>query len=143
MRDRLLVDTKIKDLSIFDGTLLAKLNHDEWIEAVLTEPAPERFFSMLVVTDGGAGAKLFLRSPIDDRRSVTHTLEVRGHRVNVVDVCGCGDTFLAGLCAMMLKNPDPFTAVQFANAAAATVVTKPRTAVADRDLALKLVGRTE
>lgn len=143
MRDKLLVDTKIADMSIFEGTLLAKLNADEWRQTVMTEPAPERFFSVLVVTRGECGADLVIRRQISPGKSVTHTLNVPAPQVQAVDVCGCGDTFLAGLAAMMLRNPDPFTAIQFANAAASTVVTQPRTAVADRETVLSIVGRTD
>ncbi len=143
MRDKLLIDTKLTDLSRFDGSLLCKLNRDEWERILLTEPMPERFFNMLVVTKGGDGADLVVRRPLAPGKSVTHTLTAKAIDVDPVDVCGCGDTFLAGLATMVLKNPDPFTAVQFANAAASTVVTKPRTAIADRELTLRLVGRTE
>jgi len=143
MKDRLLVDTKITDLSVFQGTLLAKLNASEWERTVMTEPAPERFFDMLVVTRGERGADLVIRRQISPGKSVTHTITAPAPQVQAVDVCGCGDTFLAGLAAMMLRNPDPYTAIQFANAAACTVVTKPRTAVADRETALSIVGRTD
>ncbi len=75
--------------------------------------------------------------------SITHTLRVPVHPVAVVDVCGCGDTAMAGIAASLLNSSDPFTAVQFANAAAATVITQKRTAVADLSQTLKLLGRTE
>ncbi len=146
MRERLLVDTKLTDLSAFgdDGrkTRLIKLNYDEWKAVVATEAAPERFFSSMVMTRGPGGAYLSIRRD-DGPRSTTHTLRVPGHRVDAVDVCGCGDTFMAGLAASLLRNDDDFTAVQFANAAAATVVSQPRTAVADRELAMKMLGREE
>lgn len=147
MRERLLVDTKLTDLSIFETggrkTRLVKLNYDEWKTVTAREAAPERFFSALVMTRGGSGAYLNVRRELQDGKSVTHTMRVKGHQVNAVDVCGCGDTFLAGLAASLLNNSDEFTATQFANAAASTVVTKPRTAVADLDLTLKLLGREE
>ena len=145
MRERLLVDTKMTDLSVFGSegkTRLIKLNYDEWKAVVAGEAAPERFFDSMVVTRGPSGAYLSIRRD-EGTRSLTHTLRVPGHRVDAVDVCGCGDTFMAGLAASLLRNDDYFTAVQFANAAAATVVTQPRTAVADRELTLKLLGREE
>jgi len=143
MRERLLVDTKMTDLSVFGQggkTCLVKLNYDEWKAVVATEAAPERFFEAMVMTRGAGGAYLSMRT---DREggSKTHTLRTLGHKVETVDVCGCGDTFLAGLGASLLRNDDYFTAVQFANAAAATVVTKARTSVADLELTLGLLGR--
>jgi bifunctional ADP-heptose synthase (sugar kinase/adenylyltransferase) len=143
MRDRLLVDTKLTDLSVFDGTLLAKLNEREWEAVIRTEATPERFFSFLVVTHGAAGAELIMRRSTGPKSSTTHSLRTKACPVEAVDVCGCGDTFLAGLAAMMLRNPDPFTALQFANAAASTVVSRPRTEIADRDMTLRIVGRTD
>lgn len=141
-RERLLIDTKDIDLSKFEGSLCAKLNYHEW-EAVVRagEAAPERFFRSMVVTQGKYGALLLKREELSPTASRTHQMMVRGHEVETVDVCGCGDTFLAGLTASLLKNDDMYTAVQFANAAASTVVTQPRTAVADLKRTLGLVGR--
>lgn len=144
MRERLLVDTKMTDLSIFaDGgkkTKLIKLNLDEWKNVIKTEASPERFFSSMILTKGDRGAELVTRED-HDGWSITRQLVVQPHSVQAVDVCGCGDTFMAGLASSLLVNDDYFTALQFANAAAATVVSKPRTAVADLDLTLKLLGR--
>lgn len=141
----LMVDTKKIDLSVFQGSLLCKLNQDEH-DAVVTKQgdyAPERWFRYLVVTQGRAGAVLHMRREVSPGVSQTDTMKVKGHNVAAVDVCGCGDTFLAGLASSMLLNGDPFTATVFANAAAATVVTKKGTAVADRAEALKLSGLVE
>lgn len=144
MREKLLVDTKLTDLSPFGSedkkTRLVKLNSEEWKSVVQTEAAPERFFSAMIVTTGKDGAILSIRND-NGNKSVTHTMKVNGCPANVADVCGCGDTFLAGVAASLLVNDDYFTAVQFANAAASTVVSKPRTAVADLGLTLKLIGR--
>lgn len=145
MREKLLVDTKMTDLSVFGSsgrrTRTIKLNHDEWTAVTSTESEPEKFFQTLIVTDGPYGAYLQTRSQLTETKSVTHTVRTRGHSVATIDVCGCGDTFLAGLAASLLKNDDDFTAMQFANAAAATVVTKSRTSVADLGLVLELLGR--
>lgn len=146
MRERLLVDTKMTDLSAFgEGgrrTRLIKLNYDEWKAVTEMEAAPERFFESMVTTRGPGGAYLSIRKEIGPK-SVTHTLRVPAHKVTATDVCGCGDTFMAGLAAALLQGGDDFTAVQFANAAAATVVSQPRTSVADRELTLGLLGRRE
>ena len=146
-RDRLLVDTKLTDLSFFcdEGwrTRLVKLNWDEHAEVLKKEYAPERFFRTLIVTCGGDGSYMKIRERIGDKKSITHMLRVNAHKVDVVDVCGCGDTVMAGLAASLLKNDDDFTAMQFANAAAATVVTKARTSVADLGETLRLLGWEE
>lgn len=139
-RERLLVDTKMTDLSVFDGSLLCKLNFDEWTRVTEMEPAPEQFFKYMVVTSGPLGAVLMMRRQHSPTQSQTDTLRVRSHDVRAVDVCGCGDTFLAGLAASILQNGDPYTALCFANAAAATVVTQEGTAVASRTEALRLLG---
>lgn len=145
-RDRLLVDTKMTDLSVFgsDGirTKILKINNAEFSAALAVDAVPERFFECMIVTKGAEGALVTIHSDLGSGRSSTNTVFVTGFHVNTVDVCGCGDTFLAGLAASLLKVDDPYGATRFANAAAATVVTKPRTAIADLGATLKLLGRT-
>lgn len=147
-RERLLVDTKMTDLSIFGSggrkTRMVKLNDLEWKAVIEHEAAPERFFEAMVTTRGDLGAVLKCREEfIGGRKTMTHTLRVPAHDVVVEDVCGCGDTFLAGLGASLLQSDDYFSAVQFANAASATVVSKARTSVADLGLTLEMLGRKE
>lgn len=144
MRGRLLVDTKLTDLSVFgsDGqkTKLIKLNHLEWESVIQTEAAPERFFETLIVTEGSGGSTLRMRTDVGSR-SMTHVMQTAAFAVNGrIDVCGCGDTFLAGLAAFLIRTDDVFTAMQFANAASATVVTMPRTSVADLEQTKRLLG---
>lgn len=152
-RSRLLVDTKRTDLSVFavggQSTLLCKLNHEEWMNVVKTDSTPEGHFKYLVVTEGRAGSVLrrmerllASQTGVTVARHITHTLRVSAVMAETVDVCGCGDTYLAGMVASLLDNADPYTAMQFGAAAAATVVTKPRVAVADRALTLQILGRT-
>ncbi len=144
MCDRLLVDTKRTDLSKFDGTALIKFNELEWLSVLaLGDDVPERHFKCMVVTRGNSDTLVTMRMTHPTLTSITHTLRVPVHPVAVVDVCGCGDTAMAGIAASLLNSSDPFTAVQFANAAAATVITQKRTAVADLSQTLKLLGRTE
>lgn len=145
-RDRLIVDTKMRDLSVFgaDGrTFLVKLNDSEWRDAQTIHHSPEGFFSYVIVTHGGAGASLMMRSDTDrSGRSICQTVSVTGHRAEVVDVCGCGDTFLAGVAAVMAAGGDPHSAMRFANAAASTAVNQARTAVADLAQTIGLLGQT-
>ncbi len=147
-RDRIVIDTKLKDLTRFGGetrTLGAKLNRLEWEAVTVADHSPERHFGFMIWTDGGAGAHLTIHEELNQRRgqSVTHNMTVSAHTVPVVDSCGCGDTFLAGLAAGLLRHGDPFMSMRFANAAAAVVVTKERTAVAGLRETLELLGDSD
>lgn len=144
-RERLLVDTKLSDLSVFGSggrrTLLAKLNEGEWEAALQVHHSPEEHFAFLVVTRGPCGADLIFRRTGERLgSSVCQSMRIREHAVDEVDVCGCGDTFIAGLAAAMAHGRDAYSAVQFANAAAATVVSMPRTAVAVLGATVGLLG---
>lgn len=142
MRERLLVDTKRVDLRKFDGTALIKLNELEWLTALAAgDDMPERHFKCMVITRGSSDTMIFMHHKGNGLSSVTHTLKAPVHPVQVVDVCGCGDTAMAGIAASLLNSNDTFTAVQFANAAAATVITQKRTALADLNQTLTLLGR--
>ena len=146
-REVLMVDTKQQDLSEFDGCLAIKLNREELKQIMQTDPYPESHCKALVVTLGSDGAALHVSSPHPMKKNarITHTLSVPAivPPGDVVDVCGCGDTFLAGMAASLLLNDDLYSAIQFGNAAAATVVTQPGTSVADRSKTLRMLGREE
>lgn len=144
-RDRLLVDTKMHDLSTFGSrgsrTLLVKLNGEEWRQALSTHHSPEQFFEYMVVTKGENGAELITQRPgMNSNVTVRRTFSVSAHDVPALDVCGCGDTFLAGLAAALLSGKDAFDSMRFANAAAAAVVSTSRTAVADLGATLQMLG---
>jgi bifunctional ADP-heptose synthase (sugar kinase/adenylyltransferase) len=141
MKDRLMVDTKRTNLKRFDGTALIKLNDVEWLSVLRDDDEPERHFKCMVVTGGADDTLITMKMQQSGLSSITHTMRVPTHKTDVVDVCGCGDTAMAGLAASFLNSQDPFTAVQFANAAAATVITQKRTAIADLDQTLTLLGR--
>lgn len=49
----------------------------------------------------------------------TERRQIAAHRVTVVDATGAGDTFAGGFLASLLATGDPFTAAEYANAAAA------------------------
>lgn len=140
-REKLLIDTKEKNLSIFKGSLMAKLNREEWREVIKNDHSPESHFESLIVTDGAFGAEVIVYKKLASNTSGTHSIFVKGIQTETIDVCGCGDTFIAGLAISMLEFNDPFTAAMFANAAASTVVSKDRTSVADLKETLKLIGR--
>jgi len=146
-RDRLLVDTKMTDLRLFGSggvpTKLAKLNMTEWSSVTLTDASPERSFESFIVTKGKDGSDVKVYSDLGGGKSLTHTVEIGAFDVETADVCGCGDTFLAGLAASLLMADDPFVAARFASAASATVVQRERTSIADLKMTLALLGRND
>ena len=95
------IDTKKTDLERFQGAWV-KINQLE--STLLTSKC-----TGLIVTLGGKGAKLW------DNHYLTKEVEV-------TDVCGCGDTFLASLAVQYLFTKDIEKAILFANAAAGLTV---------------------
>ena len=95
------VDTKKDDLEYFEGCYV-KVNSQEWASATSA-------CTNLIVTRGSEGAeynkKLYPATPVE-----------------VVDVCGAGDTFLASLTFEFLNNKDIEKAIEFANRASAVTV---------------------
>ena len=94
------MDTKKTNLKDFSG-IYVKINEREMLESV---SLPDR--SMLIVTYGSKGAKYL------DKIYPVPTIEV-------VDVCGAGDVFLAALVAKHLETANMETAIKFANEKAA------------------------
>ena len=98
------IDTKKKDLAFFGESdrVYIKIND---LESRLATSRPTN----LIVTNGGDGAsyngKIFPTK-----------------QVEVTDVCGCGDTFLAALSAQFLFTKDIEKAILFANVAAGITV---------------------
>jgi bifunctional ADP-heptose synthase (sugar kinase/adenylyltransferase) len=96
------VDTKKKDLAKFDGCFV-KINSHEY-QAAISFP-----LSKLIVTQGSKGAKyqnkLYPADPVE-----------------VVDVCGAGDTFLAAFVFKYMTAVDMDLAINFANKASAISV---------------------
>jgi D-beta-D-heptose 7-phosphate kinase/D-beta-D-heptose 1-phosphate adenosyltransferase len=97
------IDTKKTDLERFQGAWV-KVNELEY-SRLRSE------CSGLIVTLGDRGAKV-----------PHHNLECPTKIVEVMDVCGCGDTFLAALTAQYLFTKDIEKAIIFANVAAGITV---------------------
>lgn len=95
------VDTKKKNLDMFEGCFV-KINETEFINS--TSQCRD-----LIVTLGANGAMY--------NKEVFPT-----QKVEVVDVCGAGDTFLAALCVKYLLSKDIKEAINFANKMAAISV---------------------
>ena len=101
------IDTKKQDLSRFSADhVYVKINESEY---------KNRFSipSNLIVTMGDKGAML--------KQYFTEML-YGTTQVEVIDVCGCGDTFLAALTAQYLFTKDIEKAILFANVAAGITV---------------------
>lgn len=130
-----IVDSKRKDLSIFSGVDVIKLNAQEY--ALQCTSYPETFCKYLVVTRGDQGAELRFydhEKSLADRH-VVHSEYFPTDKIDPVDITGCGDTYVAGLSFSLLKDPDVRRAMRFANACASTVVKKFGTAVVDVNIA--------
>ena len=101
------IDTKKTDLSRFSADwVYIKINETEYKNR---QSNPKN----LIVTLGGDGAKLHR-----DQKEV-HFLT---KEVGVVDVCGCGDTFLSALTYSYLMTKNIESAIIFANQAASITV---------------------
>lgn len=95
------VDTKKKDLKRFEGCFV-KINDTEY---ATTASVP----TDIIVTLGADGCKY-------------HDQIYPAPKVEVVDVCGAGDTFLATLCYTYLKTQNIEHAIIAANKAASVTV---------------------
>ncbi len=118
---------KPANLNAFAGADLISLNEKEAREAAgfaLDSPANvERAGAQLLeraqvkalaITRGGAGVALFARG--------AEPRHFAAHRVEVFDVAGAGDTFLAGATYALAAGADLAQAVEFGNLAAACSV---------------------
>ena len=97
------IDTKKTDLERFQGAWV-KINELEYSK--ITSEC-----TGLIVTRGARGAS-----------AIHHDIEVTAPRVEVTDVTGAGDTFLAALTVEYLKTTDIEKAVNFAVLASAVTV---------------------
>ena len=102
------IDTKKQDLSRFSAdNVYVKINE---LEYKTSTSRPAQF----IVTLGDQGA-MFTSPNIGVKMFETK-------RVEVMDVCGCGDTFLSALTAQYLFTKDIEKAIMFANIAAGITV---------------------
>ena len=128
--DPIVVDSKRRDLSIFEGASVIKLNESEF--AAQQPGVPAKHCKNLVVTRGSNSTTLFQYDleKSSDYKYVIHSEDFPVERVRAVDVTGCGDTHTAAMAFSLMKNPgDVRAAVKFANACARNVVQKFGTSV--------------
>lgn len=89
-------------------------------------------FKLLLVTQGEKGVRIF--SPGEDERHVP------GRDVDVVDICGAGDSFSAGAACALAVTGDPHTAAWFGNLVASITVQKKGTGTATPEEVLQAAG---
>jgi D-beta-D-heptose 7-phosphate kinase/D-beta-D-heptose 1-phosphate adenosyltransferase len=108
-----LVDTKKKDLTCFNGAFLITPNESEWESA--TKSA---LFKNILITKGEKGMHWLNQNTFIDAIPVTNP-----------DVSGAGDTVMATIASELAKGTDLLTSFKIASLAASIVVSKPGTAV--------------
>lgn len=105
------IDSKKQDLKIYDNkNCILKINHDEF------EKASIPLLSKLIVTLGENGA-------------MKDGIVYPSKKIEVFDVSGAGDSFMAGLTVQYLLTKNFEDAIKFANSCAASVVKKSGTAI--------------
>jgi D-glycero-beta-D-manno-heptose-7-phosphate kinase len=94
-----------------------KINEKEYKQQLAINSYPQGLCKNLIVTFGSKGAKWFYA---EDEAVV----EFPTRRVDVRDVSGAGDTFLAGMVTEYVRSKDVYKAVHYANLAASVAVSK-------------------
>lgn len=135
------VDSKRKNLSMFSGASLVKLNESEFVDQLSCRDyeCVESLFDVCVVTRGPKGAELRTYEQ-EENRVMTGVIEAKYtirsiefplvQKIDAVDVTGCGDTFMAALVYYVTtKSDDVAMAIKFANFCATQVVQKFGTSV--------------
>jgi len=124
------VDSKRKDLRIFEGAKFLNVNEHEYSLQVSNKDytAVERLFDFVIVTLGEKGAQLHQceSSKSDDKSYMVHTERFSTKEAkHVVDVTGCGDTHTAAFALGIVRDPQDIRgAVRYANECATLAVEK-------------------
>ncbi|NJL43898.1 MAG: bifunctional heptose 7-phosphate kinase/heptose 1-phosphate adenyltransferase [Nitrosarchaeum sp.] len=126
----LLVDPKPKNMTLYKGVHILKPNRKELEESFgkLSDEALKECAKLMdaqiVCTLGSEGAVLATE------KEVTH---FSARKVEVIDVCGAGDTFIACLAAQLDQGVSLKDAVRTANLAASIAVSKKQTAIVSKE----------
>lgn len=143
-----IVDSKRKDLSIFKGFNVLKLNQFEYSAQVGVDYGGypvEALVENLVVTKGSQGCELrsfdwkesnehssdrsYRSSNLSDKPiHVIHSENFPASQKTAIDVTGCGDVHTAAMAVSLASSIDIRKAIRFANKAAAVAVEKLGTA---------------
>ena len=116
-----IVDSKKKDLSVFQGSEYLKVNLKEWNESTGGE-----LFSKAFVTKGRKGIDYYENGKLKEKSLVKPK--------EVLDTTGAGDTVMATLIYCLVHRiTDPIKMMELANKAAGIVVSKFGTSVVTRE----------
>ncbi len=91
----------------------------------VTDQRTARLAAAMLVDQGAKAAVVTMGSQGAVYADETSAGYIPGHRVDVVDPAGAGDTFAGALAAAICQGKDLREACRFANAAAALCVTRP------------------
>lgn len=134
-----IVDSKRRDLRMYKGSKILKVNEDEHSAQIAGPYAGigdcvEALFEYVVVTKGRKGAELrqYDQSKSNSRKHVIHSEHFPVIEAPVKDVTGCGDTHTAAMTWALLNQTDVRTAVRFANECSRSVVQKFGTSLVDQ-----------
>jgi D-beta-D-heptose 7-phosphate kinase/D-beta-D-heptose 1-phosphate adenosyltransferase len=109
------IDTKKKINNFVNGCHFLKINQTEFDHNVLDLSYIRSICSNIIVTQGAKGALHITKD--SEKNYPTPNIDVR-------DVCGAGDTFLAGLVVKYLETKNISISIEYANACAGRVVSK-------------------
>ena len=124
-KTKIFIDTKKKLYpELIKNIDFVKINETEFHSNISNLQEILRYTN-LVVTKGEKGATLYkLQTNKFTDHCNTYEENYSTGRVVLRDVCGAGDTFLAGLCSKYIETQDIKTSIIFANACASKVVSK-------------------
>lgn len=127
----LIVDSKRFDLSLYKNCDILKINqYEKEIQDTNKNYIVESFFKYCVITKGPNGTELRMYEQIKDFKYKINSIDFPVKSVDMKDVTGCGDTHTAALLYSILgKKSDIFSAINFANECASTVVQKFGTSI--------------
>ena len=108
------IDTKKKIGDFINGVNFLKINNKEFTENV-TDINKIKNTCQIIVTKGDRGAL-----HIDKNKEILYETP----KIDVRDVCGAGDTFLAGLVIKYIETKDVPQSIKFANECSSKVVSK-------------------
>ena len=107
------IDTKkVVDHNYFKDFTFVKMNEVEWDRCVEKGAVYMEWMDRLIVTMSERGCKYFDQTfPVD-------------RRVEVRDLSGAGDSWMAAFVVKYIETNDPYTSIEFANEKATIVVQK-------------------